>query len=83
MENNLENKSTEDLENLLKMLKIIAYSLTVLILILLCFSIYGLLFSDNNGTFIALFAVGISLFGILPIQFSSMNKIKKEIASRK
>lgn len=82
MENNLENKSTKELEGSLKGLKIISTALVVVIGLLLSITIYGMLFKDNNSTFIALFVVGISCAGILPLQFMSMKKIKNELKSR-
>jgi hypothetical protein len=82
MENNLGNKSTKELEGSLKGLKIISTALIIVIGLLLSITIYGMLFKDNNSTFVSLFAVGVSCAAILPLQFSSMNKIKKELKSR-
>lgn len=79
---NLSNKSTEELKNTLKALQIIAYSLLGVIILLLSFTTYALLFQENNKSSLALLVVGLSCSAILPLQFSSMNKIKKEIKSR-
>jgi len=82
MENNLESKSTKELQGSLKVLKIISIALIIVISLLLSITIYGILFKDNNATFIALFVVGVSCAAILPVQFISMKKIKTELNSR-
>ncbi|WP_026776512.1 hypothetical protein [Polaribacter sp. Hel_I_88] len=82
MENNLESKSTKELQGSLKGLKIISIALIIVIGLLLSITIYGMLFKDNNATFIALFVVGVSCAAILPVQFISMKKIKTELNSR-
>jgi len=83
MENKvLKSKSTKELEGSLKGLKVISFALVFVISLLLAFTIYGLLFKENNSTFMALLVVGISCSGILPIQFMSMKKIKNELKSR-
>ena len=82
MENNLESKSTKELQGSLKGLKIISIALIIVIGLLLSITIYGMLFKDNNATFIALFVVGVSCAAILPVQFISMKKIKTELSSR-
>jgi hypothetical protein len=82
MELNFENKSTKELEDTLKMLKVIFYALSTIIILLLTITIYGMATKDDNGTFIALFVVGISCAGILPMQFSSMKKVKNELKNR-
>ena len=82
MELNFKNKTTKELADTLKMLKIIAISLLVIITLLLSITVYGMLTKEDNGTFIALFVVGISCAGILPLQFASMKKVKDELKSR-
>ncbi len=77
-----KSKSTKELRDTLKVLKIVFITLTIVIALLLAITIYGLLFKNNNATFIALFAVGISCAAILPVQFISLKKIKKELTSR-
>lgn len=83
MELDFSNKSTNELESTLKMLKVIAYALVGVISLLLSFTIYALLFQENNKTYLALLVLGLSCSAILPLQFSSMKKIKDEIKSRK
>lgn len=82
MNNTLESKSTKELEGSLKGLKIISTTLIVVISLLLSITIYGLIFKDNQSTFLPLLVVGLSCGGILPLQFSSIKKIKKELKSR-
>lgn len=82
MENNLESKSTKVLEGSLKGLKIISTALVIVIGLLLAITIYGMLFKDDKSTFVSLFAVGVCCSAVLPLQFSSMNKIKKELKTR-
>jgi hypothetical protein len=38
---------------------------------------------EDNGTFVALFVVGVSCGAGLPLQFINMKKIKAELESRK
>ncbi|PQJ80352.1 hypothetical protein [Polaribacter porphyrae] len=76
------SKSTSELKETLRMLKIVAYSLTTIVFLLLAITIYGLLFKENSKTFLALLVVGLSCSAILPLQFSSLKKIKDEIKSR-
>jgi hypothetical protein len=77
-----KDKPTKELEGTLKMLKIISYSLSVIIILLLSFTIYGMAAKEDNGTFVALFVVGLSCAAILPLQFESMKKIKNELKTR-
>lgn len=82
MENNFSHKSTKELKGTLKMMKVISTSLAVIIFALLSTTIYGLIVKENNATFLALFVVGISCGAILPLQFTTMKKIKIELKSR-
>ena len=75
-------KSTKELKETLNVLKIVAYSLATFIFLLLSIVTYGLLFKENNKTFLALLVVGLSCSAILPLQFSSLKKIKDEIKNR-
>jgi hypothetical protein len=52
------------------------------ITLLLSIAIYGMATEEDNGTSVALFVVGISCGGILPLQFMLMKRIKSELASR-
>ena len=79
----MKNKTTEKLIGEMKMLKIISYALIIVITLLLSISIYGLLTKDDTSVYIPLIVVGISCGAMIPIQLISINKIKKEIASRK
>ena len=83
MENsNLKSKSTKELEDSLKIMKVISTTLLIGVILLISITGYGLLFKDNNATFLPLLVVGISCGGILPMQFASMKKIKTELKSR-
>ena len=63
-------------------MQIISTALLVVIILLLSITIYGLLFKDNRSTFLPLLVVGLSCGGILPMQFTSIKKIKTELKSR-
>ncbi len=78
----LTTKSTEKLKADLKTIKSVTGMLIGVLIVLFSVIIYGLLSQENNSTFIALIAVGVSCAGILPLQFSNMKKIKAELASR-
>jgi hypothetical protein len=79
---NFKSKSNKDLENSLKAMKVISTALLVVVSLLISITVYGLLFKDNNATFLPLLVVGISCSAILPLQFASMKKIKTELKSR-
>ena len=64
------------------MLKVIFYALSTIIILLLTITIYGMATKDDNGTFIALFVVAISSGAILPLQFTSIKKVKDELKNR-
>lgn len=78
-----KDKTTKELEDTLKVLKMVSISLSLLVFLLLSVCVYGLITKENNTTFIALLLVGLSCGTMLPLQISSMKKIKTEITSRK
>jgi cyanate permease len=78
----LANKPTKELRTTLKAMKSISIALIVIIVFLFSVTIYGLVFKENQATFLALFVVGISCGAILPLQFSTMKKIKTELKNR-
>ena len=80
--NKLKKKSTERLKSELNGVKIITGTLALILTVLFSVNLYGLLLKDKNTAFIAGMAVAISLSAILPSQFSSMIKIKKELKLR-
>lgn len=82
MKNTFENKTTEQLQENLGMLKVITIMLALVVTLLIAVNIYGLLTKEDKSTFIALFVVAISCGGMIPVQMISMKKIKMEIASR-
>jgi len=79
----LKSKTSEKLESDLKSTKVITGALIGVLSVLFAVTIYGLIMKENNQTFIALIAVAISCSAILPLQFSSMKKIKAELELRK
>ena len=79
---NLESKTTEQLHSAFNATKIISYALIGVLSLLLAVTLYGLLTKEDNSFYIALMVVPLSCSAILPLQFSSMKKIKKEIISR-
>lgn len=78
----LKSKPTEKLESQLKMIKIVTGMLTGVLIVLYAVIFYGLIMKDDKSTFTALLAVAISCSATIPIQLSSMKKIKSELASR-
>lgn len=78
----LKNKTTENLKGDLKTLKVITGALIGVLLPLFAITIYGIFAKEDNTTFIALMAVAISCSAIIPIQFSSIKKIKNELELR-
>lgn len=78
----LKNKPTQKLESELKTVKAITGALIGVLFVLFAVNLYGLLSKDNNAAFIAGMVVAISLSTILPLQFSTMKKIKTELKLR-
>lgn len=78
----LKNKPTQKLESELKTVKAITGALIGVLFVLFAVNLYGLLSKDNNAAFIAGMVVAISLSAILPLQFSTMKKIKTELKLR-
>ena len=79
----LEEKSTEQLKKDLKTTETTNGILIGMLLVLVVAVIGGLLFIENNKTFIALLPVPIALGAIVPMNLSNIKKLKAEIDSRK
>lgn len=82
MENSYKNKSAEQLKSSLRALKIVSITLSIVVILLMIVTIFGMLTKDNKAVFISLFVVAMSCGAILPVQFASMKKIKEELQSR-
>ncbi len=80
--NNWKNKTTVQLQSKLTINKTTAIALVIVLTILTAISIYGLIAKDNVSTFIALFAVVCTGWGILPLPFYLMKEIKTELKLR-
>jgi hypothetical protein len=81
-ENKLKEKSTEKLKTELSFIKIITGALIGVLTLLFTINLYGLIWRDNNGAFMAGMLVAFSLSAILPMQFSYMKKMKTELKIR-
>lgn len=79
---NFKDKTTAQLKASLRAIKMITIALISVITLLLSIAIYGMATKEDIGTSVALFVVGISCGGILPLQFMLMKRIKSELASR-
>ncbi len=83
MKNNYwKNKTTVQLQSKLNVNKITAIALVIVLTILTAISIYGLIAKDNISTFVPLFAVVCTGWGILPLPFYLMKEIKNELKLR-
>ena len=80
--NDIKAKSTEKLKSDLTGIKIITGALVIILALLFVVNLYGLFSKDNKSAFIAGIIVALALSAILPSQFSSMKKIKKELELR-
>lgn len=78
----LKNKSSEKLEGELRGIKIVAIALLITISMLFGLIIYGIAMKGMDTVYVSLLVVGIGCSAILPLQFSSMKKIKVELDSR-
>lgn len=80
--NELNNKSIEQLQSNLRVNKTISIILVIVLTLFTAIAIYGLITKENTATFIALFAVACSCWSFLPIPFLSIKKIKTELKLR-
>ncbi|WP_272150320.1 hypothetical protein [Tenacibaculum aiptasiae] len=78
----MENKTIEELNKRIKLLKVVAKAMTVALILLLAVTIYGLLTKENKTVFITLLPIVFGLSTILLLQYSSVKKIKEEIKQR-
>ena len=80
--NDLNNKSIEQLQSNLRVNKAISISLVIVLTLFTAITIYGLIKKEDTATFIALFAVACSCWSFLPIPFYTIKKIKTELKLR-
>ncbi|KAB1154606.1 hypothetical protein F7018_13845 [Tenacibaculum aiptasiae] len=78
----MENKTIEELNKRIKLLKVVAKAMAVALILLLAVTIYGLLTKENKTVFITLLPIVFGLSTILLLQYSSVKKIKEEIKQR-
>lgn len=78
----MENKTIEELNKRIKLLKVVAKAMTAALILLLAVTIYGLLTKENKTVFITLLPIVFGLSTILLLQYSSVKKIKEEIKQR-
>lgn len=81
-EEDLKNKTTEELQSELKQTKTLTGALTGVLILLYSVTIYGLIAKEEKTTFIALIAVAISCSLILAINFAKIKEIKNELKLR-
>jgi len=82
MNNELNDRTIEQLQSNLRINKIISVVITIILAIFTIGSIYGLPTKENTTTFIALFAVACSCWSLLPIPFEARKNIKIELKLR-
>ena len=80
--NDLNNKSIEQLQSNLRVNKAISISLVIVLTLFTAITIYGLITKEDTATFIALFTVACSCWSFLPIPFYTIKKIKTELKLR-
>jgi hypothetical protein len=83
MKDDFKHIATAQLVSNLYLIKAITIALICAVTILLSMAIYRMATKEDNGTFVALFVVGVSCGASLPLQFMNMKKIKAELESRK
>jgi membrane protein YdbS with pleckstrin-like domain len=81
--NMFENKTNQQLETNLKLLKITSIALITVLSFLIGISIYGFITKENKAPFIASFVIVLSCGIILLAEFVIMNQIKNELTLRK
>lgn len=80
--NDLNNKTIEQLQSNLRVKKAISILLVIALVLFTAITIFGLITKEDTAIFIALFAVACSCWSFLPISFYTMKKIKTELKLR-
>ena len=78
MKNSFENKSTQQLENNYKLLKVIVIMLSVVLFLFLAVAIYGMFTKGFNASYMSVFPI----VALIPIQIMNMRRIKEELDRR-
>lgn len=73
----------EQLERMLKGVKITTMAVAVVVFLLITISIYDLITKHNNNTLLPLLAVGFCCGAMILINYINVGKLKKEVALRK
>jgi membrane protein YdbS with pleckstrin-like domain len=81
--NMFKNKTNQQLETYLKLLKITSIALITVLTFLIGISIYVFTTKENKAPFIASFVIVLSFSIILLSEFVIMNQIKNELTLRK
>lgn len=78
----MKNKSIEELNRQIKVLKLVSKAMLIALVLLLGVTVYGLLTKENKTVFITLMPIVFGLLTILFLQYASIKKIREEIKSR-
>ncbi len=78
----MKNKSIEELNRQIKVLKLVSKAMIIGLVLLLGVTVYGLLTKENKTVFITLMPIVFGLLTILLLQYASIKKIREEIKLR-
>ena len=78
----LKEKTTKQLNNELKGVKMTNGALIGILSVLFILCVFGLFTKEDNSVFRTLIIVPLALSAIIPMNFSNMKRIKKEIQLR-
>ncbi|WP_405571444.1 hypothetical protein [Winogradskyella sp. Asnod2-B02-A] len=78
----LKEKTTKQLNNELKGVKMTTGALIGILSVLFILCVFGLFTKEDNSVFRTLIIVPLALSAIIPMNFSNMKRIKKEIQLR-
>ncbi len=79
---NLQDKTTEELEKQLRTTKTMTAFLSGILFVLLVACIYGLIRGEDRATYAALIVIPFALGGTIPLNLKSIKKIQAELTSR-
>ena len=77
-----KDKTNEQIEGMIKAIKVITIAIAVVAGLVILLSIYTMLTKEDNSSSIPLIAVGASCFAMVPIQLLNIKKMKDELARR-
>ena len=79
----LKSKTINKLKSELQLYKVLNYMLMTIIVLVITVCVYGIIVKEENSTFVILITSVLCTGGVIPLNYSNIKKIKKELELRK